>query len=335
MSSRTLFLTGGTGLVGSHVAALFRKEGWSVRALVRPASDTRHLERLGCQLVLGDVRRHDTLSGAAQGCRAAVHAAALVAARASWERYRSVNVEGTRNVVAECLRAGCGRLVHVSSVAVYGHPGRRRDLPLDEGSALDTPLRGGDHYERSKRMAEDVVRRACGDALEWAILRPAVVMGERDRHFTPRILGLAGSAVLPIPGDGDHPLPVVYAGNVAEACRLAAVRDAAAGRVYNVADDGHLSLRRLLDEAREGRLLALPVPSRAMDAIGRLVDGLAELVPGDGAGTVNGRRLWFATHPNPFRSRRAREELGWSPRVSPPEGWRRSLAWRRRSGVLV
>lgn len=327
MSSR-LFLTGGTGLVGSHVAARFREEGRRVRALVRPSSDTRHLERLGCELVLGDVERPDTLSGAAQGCGTAVHAAALVASAAPWERHRAVNVEGTRNVVAECLRAGCERLVHVSSVAVYGHPGARpAELPLDEEASVDTPLRSRDHYERSKRMAEDVVRRASGDALEWSILRPAVVMGERDRHFTPRIRGLASSLVLPLPGRGEHPLPVVYAGNVAEACRLAARSEAAAGRVYNVADDGRLSLRDLLEEAHDGHLVTLRVPTLAVDLVGRLLDGLAAALPGEGAGLVTGRRLWFASHPNPFRSRRVREELGWSPPVPTLEGWRRSLAW--------
>lgn len=329
MSSR-LFLTGGTGLVGSHVAARFREKEWRVRALVRPSSDTRHLERLGCELVLGDVERPDTLSGAAQGCGTAVHAAALVASAAPWERHRAVNVEGTRNIVAECLRAGCQRLVHVSSVAVYGHPGARPELPLDEEASVDTPLRSRDHYERSKRMAEDVVRRASGDVLEWSILRPAVVMGERDRHFTPRIRALASSLFLPLPGRGEHALPVVYAGNVAEACRLAARSDAAAGRVYNVADDGRLCLRDLLEEAREGHLVALPVPTRAVDLVGRLLDGLAAALPGEGAGLVTGRRLWFASHPNPFRSRRVREELDWSPPVPTLEGWRRSLAWQER-----
>lgn len=326
-----LFLTGGTGLVGSHVAERFREEGWRVRAIVRAPSDTGHLERLGCELVLGDVERPDTLSGAAQGCRAAVHAAALVASRAPWERHLAVNVEGTRNVVAECLRAGCRRLVHVSSVAVYGHPAAHDRLPLDEEASVDTVLRSRDHYERSKRMAEDVVRRASGDALGWTILRPAVLMGERDRHFTRAILELASSPVLPLPGRGEHALPVVYAGNVADACLRAAVRGEASGRIYNVADDGRLTLGDLLEEARDGGLL-LPVPSGAVDALGRLADALADLLPGDGAGLVTGRRLWFASHPNPFRSRRVREELGWSPEVSPREGWRRSLAWHRGGG---
>jgi nucleoside-diphosphate-sugar epimerase len=329
MTEPTLLVTGGTGLLGSHAAAHFRKRGWTIRAFVRPDADLRFLEELGCEFVLGDLLRPETLRGAGEGCDAFLHAAALVTARTGWEAYRRVNVEGTRLVLQECVRSGCPRFLHLSSVAVYGPPAAHAVLPLDEGAAVDLPLEPRAHYERSKRMAETVVQRARETA--WTILRPAVVMGERDRNFTPRIAALADRRLLPIIGRGDNRLPVVYAGNVAEACWLALTRPEAAGRVYNVADDGGLTQRELLGEAAPKGVVLLPLPRRGLEAFAALRERLAGGGPESPAPLVTARRLWFAGRPNPFASLRIRDELGWRPPFTPLEGWRRALAWHRRA----
>lgn len=321
---RTVFLTGATGLVGSHAAAAFRERGWRVRALARPASDVRFLEELGATVVLGDVTEPATLSGAAEGCEVVVHAAAFLGGSAPWERFRAVNVEGVRHVLAEAVRAGCRRFVHVSSVAVYGDPS---DLPrpVDEAVPLEAPLGPRDHYERSKRMAEAVVRRAAEGMVSWSILRPVVVTGERDRHFAPRVAALADRRILPTVGRGDNPLPVVYAGDVAEACRLAATREEAHGRVYNVADEGGPTQRELLEEAAPAGTAFVPLPRGGVEALARAADRIAALAPDGPSRVWNARRVAFLGRPDPFDATRLRRELGWRPEVGAREGWRRAL----------
>jgi len=325
----TLFLTGGTGLLGSHAAETFRDRGWRIRAFVRPDSDLRFLERTADEFVLGDLLRPETLRGAAEGCEAVLHAAAIVTAPADWETHRLVNVEGTRLVLGECLRAGCPRFLHLSSVAVYGPPAAHASLPLDEEAATDLPLEPRAHYERSKRMAETVVRRAEGTA--WTILRPAVVMGERDRSFTPRVARLADRRLVGMVGRGDNPLPVVYAGNVAHACWLALTRPEARGRIYNVADDGELTQRQLLSEAAPDGAILFPLPRAAVEGAVAALERLSPGGPDRPARLIDSRRTWFAGRPNPFLSRRIREELGWEPVIPALEGWRRAVGWHRRS----
>jgi len=325
----TLFLTGGTGLVGSHAAEAFRDRGWRVRAFVRPGSDLRFLESVVDEVVLGDLRRPDSLRGAAEGCEAVLHAAAVVATPAGWETHREVNVEGTRLVLEECVRAGCPRFLHVSSVAVYGPPGAHRSLPLDEEAPVDLPLDPRAHYARSKRMAETVVRRATGTT--WTILRPAVVMGERDRSFTPRIVRLADRRVVPTVGRGDNPLPVVYAGTVARASFLALTRGEARGRIYNVTGDGELTQRQLLAEAAPEGAVLVPLPRAAVEGLVAALERLSAGSADAPARLVDSRRAWFAGRPDPFHSRRIREELGWEPHMASLEGWRRALAWYRRT----
>lgn len=330
---RRLFLTGGTGLIGSHVAELWTGRGWSVRSLVRPGSDTRHLEELGCELVIGDLTRPDAFRGAADGCAAAVHSAAVLGSDAPWEKHRAVNVAGTRHVVAECLRAGVGHLVHLSSVAVYGHPSDHPSLPIDESSPTDLRVPDSDRYGRSKRRAEQVVRRSTGSGLEWTILRPDVVMGERDRQLTPRVVRHVRRPVVPQVGDGGNDLPVVYAGNVALAAWRAAGRAEARGRAYNVTDDGQLTQRQLLETARDradGGGPLLPVPEPLLRAGVRALESMAELLPRELAELPRGRHLWYFAHDDPFDGSRLRDELGWRPETSTLEGWERSVEWRQR-----
>ena len=319
----TVLITGATGLVGGHTAAMFRQHGWRVRALVRSSAATDRLMNIGAECVVGDIRDADEVRGVADGCRAVVHAGAHLGSRAPWSHYRSVNVDGTRNVLGEALRAGVERFVHVSSVAVYGHPGVHARLPIDEDAPIDLPLGASDFYDRSKRLSEDLVRAVSPDRLGWCVLRPDIVIGEGDRHFTPRIVRIARSGARIIPTSGHNDLPIVYAGNVARALHLACISPRAVGRVYNVTDDGPLTLRELLQRAAAPRRLRfVPVPKRLL-VTG--VSGLTVLLPAMRRLPINRRNIWFLVHPDPFDGSRISRELGWTPELSTTAGWERSV----------
>ena len=326
---KRLFLTGGTGLAGSHVGALFREEGVPVRALHRPSSDVSFLEAIGCDLVEGDVRDGaEALAPAMAGCDALVHAASLVYADLPWARVRAVNVEGTEAVFRAGVAAGVRRGVHVSSVAVYGIP---QGPEVDETHPVDHPLRPRERYARSKREAEEVVREAVrGSELEVAILRPPVIYGERDRHFVPRLIGHLERRIQVLLGSGRTPLPAVYAGNLATAVEAALTRPLAEPvRVFNASGDFPVSQRDLyvgLARALGKRVRFLPFPgalvrwaARAADALGLQVPGLEEV--------SFTRATLLATRPDPYRSDRLRSELDWEPPVEAPEAIRRTAQW--------
>src|SRR5688500_12349289 len=111
-------VTGATGLLGSHIAERLRRDGWTVRALVRDPARARALaEELSLELHAGDVLDERAVTAAARGCDVVFHAAAAITPRAGWESFRTTNVEGTRTVVGAAAAAGA-RLLQVSSVAV-------------------------------------------------------------------------------------------------------------------------------------------------------------------------------------------------------------------------
>src|SRR5579871_3317662 len=135
MAAELNVITGATGLLGSHIVEQLVARGETVRALVRPTSDREFLEKLGVELAQGDVQDPASLKRAFAGASIVYHCAARVSDWGPWRQFQAESVDGTRNVVEACRSAGVGRLLHASSISVYGmvkNPGRT----LDE----DTPL---------------------------------------------------------------------------------------------------------------------------------------------------------------------------------------------------
>lgn len=325
-------LTGATGLLGSHIAERLHALGWRVDALVRdPAAARAFAEPLGMTLHQGDVLDAPSLAAAARGCDVVFHAAAAITPRGGWEAFRTTNVEGTRNVVAAARAAGA-RLLHVSSVAVYGAAARYAHGPrgTDEDVAL-VPLGAGEWYARSKRDSEAVALDAHARGELWATaIRPDVIYGRRDRQFVPRMLRLARLGAIPLPGGGRTTLAVVHAANVADAAVLAATSDAAGGRAFNVANDFDVTGAEFFRLAGEGigrRVRVLPVPAAAAHAGLAAARALLRLAGAGGLASTIGASARFIIEDNPFTSDRAKRELGWTPLVHPSQGVPEAFRW--------
>src|SRR3970040_135079 len=112
---------GAGGFTGSHIVERLVAAGDSVRAFVRPTSDVSYLRALGVELAQGDITDPASLSPAMDGINAVYHAAPAVTDWGSWRLFRSVTIEGTRNVLEAAARANAGRFLHVSTDGVYAH----------------------------------------------------------------------------------------------------------------------------------------------------------------------------------------------------------------------
>jgi len=153
MSNGTkVFLTGATGFVGSAVARKLAADGFEVRALTRHGSPRAHLDGIRMDFVEGDMRDAESIRRGMAGVRYVFHVAADYRL---WARDRSEivanNVEGTRIIMQEAMRAGVDRVVYTSSVATLGwpHDGApgTEDIPLSEQQGIGA-------YKRSKIAAE-------------------------------------------------------------------------------------------------------------------------------------------------------------------------------------
>jgi nucleoside-diphosphate-sugar epimerase len=328
----TVLVTGGSGLVGSHVLEMLRGRGEPVRALVR--SDSRPaVEALGAEPVIGDVTDADAWRRASSGVRAIVHAAALVAPRARFEEFDRVNVGGTR-LATQTARTVGARLIYVSTVAVYGrseayaagHGAVAEDFPFQ-------PLPERDFYARTKRMADVLVQEmAARGGLSATLIRPNVIYGERDRLFTPRVIATLRRGFVPQIGHGMNHLSCVYAGNVASAIVAALDAPIKEGyRAYNVTQDAPPLLTQgeffaAFAEVLGVRPRRLRIPI-SLAHIGVGLWGAVQRVVGPRryAGLA-GSAVSFVVGDNPYVTRRVRAELGWTPPFDPRSAIRRTVA---------
>ena len=118
-----VLVTGATGFIGGNVARTLQARGYEVRALVRPGSSTLTLEGTGIETVQGDVRDRQSVAQALKDCQALVHCAAMYTFWTSNPGLvYEVNVEGTRVVLEEGLKAGVRACVYTSTVSTVGFP---------------------------------------------------------------------------------------------------------------------------------------------------------------------------------------------------------------------
>jgi nucleoside-diphosphate-sugar epimerase len=322
-------ITGATGFIGGRLAERLVQDGQRVRCLARATSDTSRLDKLDLELVVGDLTDARSLARAVEGCRYVVHCGALVSDWAPVEEIKQINVGGTRNVLEAAVTASVERVVHVSSTDVYGYPGGEA---VDETYAA-TPFRNW--YAQTKLEAEAEVRHAASaHPLEVVILRPATVYGPGSVEVVGEIAKAIRKRNMLLIGGGRAVAGLVYVDNVVDAVMLALHHAAAPGQAFNVTDGLPTTWREFTDGLAEG--LGCPRVRWSMPY------GLAA---GIGFSLEHGYRLLRRTtrldlppllsrqavhvlgRDQDFSNRKARELLGWEPRVGYAGGLAATLAW--------
>ena len=323
-------ITGATGLLGSHIAEKLRAAGQDVRALVRPSSDTRFIESLGVDTVIGDVTDPASLAKAFEGVDTVYHAAARVGDWGPWNEYVAITIEGTRNMIAAAARAGVDRFCHISSISAYGHPDGD-GLVLDETAPLGQHLHRWSYYSRAKVQAEHIVWAAqeAGD-LPVTVIRPSWLYGERDRASMPRLIRAISTGKAKLIGDGNNRLNLTYAGNEADGCILAAQSPQARGQAYNLCNDGEITQSQYLNKIA-AEIGAEPVTAKAPYKVVHAVAFLMELF-----GHMFGRKspplvtrytVWLIGRRCFFSTEKICRELRYEPAVGYDEGIARAVAW--------
>jgi NADH dehydrogenase len=192
-----IFITGGTGFVGSHIVQALAPHH-DLRLLVRPGST--HSVPPGVETVEGDVVRPETLKGQMDGCSAVIHLVAIIEERKE-KTFDNVIRWGTENVIVAAKAAGIGRFIFMSAI------GARYDLDYS--------------YHLAKYLAEEDVKQA---GFNYTIFRPSVIFGEGDGFISVLANLVARSPITPIVGSGKSRFQPVQVDDVA-ACFVRAIED--------------------------------------------------------------------------------------------------------------
>lgn len=323
-------VTGGTGMLGSHIAERLVASGRRVRALVRPGARTAFLESLGVELVTGDLTDPSACVRAAQNADVVYHAAAKVGDWGAWNEFQTCCIDATRNLAEASSRAGVSRFLHISSTSAYGHPAEGGP-PIDETAPMGQNVWLWDPYTLSKVESERVLwdLSARGE-LAVTIIRPSWLYGERDRTTTARIVERLKRGQVRIVGRGDNPLSAVYVGTVAEAAILAAHDPNSAGEAYNITNQGPITQREFMNLFAE----ACGVPPVTRRAPYRLVYGVATCLETFGRMRRSPRPplitrygTWLLGRYLEYSTQKAESRLGWRPTLTYRESIARTVRW--------
>ena len=322
-------ITGATGFIGGHLAQRLRAEGYRVRCLARGSSDTRQLETLDVEIVVGDLARPDLLAMAVTGCSYVFHCAAWVSDWGTADEIARVNVAGTRNLLEACADASVKRVIHFSTTDVYGYPG---GAPIDEAFVA---ARFRNWYAQTKLAAEaEVWGAARSHHLDAVILRPATVYGPRSTDVIGEIARALRRGQMLLIDHGRVLAGLCYVDNLTDAALLALRHEAAPGQAFNVCDGLPVTWKQFTDDLAGGlgcRQARLSSPYWLANAVGFSLEcGYRFLRRTTHLHTeplLSRQAVHVLGIDQNFSNRKLRELLGWEPRVDYAAGLAATVAW--------
>ncbi len=316
-------VTGAGGFIGSATAQRLAAEGASVVGIDISAAALDRLAGSAVEARVCDVTDREPLSEALAGTALVIHTAALVSDAGAMEDFVRVNVGGTAAVLDAAEATGTERVVHVSSVVVYGydHPGEQHEGAHRRSYGIP--------YIDTKSASERLAARRGA-----VIVRPGDVYGPGSVPWTIRPLGLARAGRLSVPGRGDGVMLPVYVDDLVEALVVAAERGQP-GASYTAWDGEpvtfHEYFRRIAEIAGAPEPRRLPKP--LMELVGLAMEGWARLRGAEPA--FSSRAPTLVDRRGTVSNQRLRSELGWEPRVELAQGLRRSAEWARAAGLAA
>ncbi len=328
MTDSLHLVTGATGLIGSHLVRRLIEDGQRVRALVRSHSNVTELREHGLELIVGDLHDADSVRRAMADVSHVFHCAALVTDWGPRRLFQQTNVEGTRHVVDAAIAQQVQRLVHLSSVAVYGYP---RRLPIDE----DHPQRSRSiPYIETKIAAERIVANAHHQhGLPAVMLRPVMVFGPGCQNYVGEIARHLRRGSMTLFDGGRHVAGLAYVGNVVDAICLAGRTPEAIGRAMNICDDSPITWKEYVDALADGiglRRARWSLPTRVAYVAAILSEAAGRVLRLRQRPWLTRLAVLELGQPQVYDISLARRILGYTPRVGFEESMRLTTAWASR-----
>ncbi len=316
--------------MGAALARKLRERGDEVRVFGR--GYYAELEALGIECFQGDITDYAAVKAACDDRDVVFHAAAKVGLWGTYEEFRAVNVDGTKNVLRACQEQGVRKLVYTGSPSVVFHGGDVEGV--DE--SIGYPKSFDSHYSRTKAEAEEIVLASDYDKLSTVSLRPHFIWGPGDRNLLPRVVAKAKAGRLFKIGDEDKLVDTIYIDDCVEAHILAAVQlspiSEIAGKAYFLSGGDPRPFWSIIDGWLKAAGLP-PVKKRVPKRVALIAASACE-------------RLWGAlglrseppltkflvlalTTAHWFDITAAKRELGWRPKVKIEDGMSRVAHWIR------
>jgi len=314
--------------LGRYIVEQLLKRGDAVTVFARGSYP--ELEQLGAKLIRGDLQDAETVRQACTGMDAVFHAAAKAGYWGSWQSFYGPNVIGTQNIIDACRKQGVPKLINTSSPSVVfdgqAHEGADESLPY--------PDHYENYYSHTKAIAEQLVTQANSSDLLTVSLRPHIIWGPRDTQILPRLVARARAGKLIQVGNGNNRVDATYVEDAARAHLLAADMlepgSPVAGSIYFISQDAPVKLWEFVNTLLIG-LDIPPVRRKISLPAARAIGGVMEVVYRTFKLKGEPRLTRFLASElamsHYYDISRAKQDLGYQPRVSIEEGIDRTVTY--------
>src|SRR5690554_3600912 len=319
-----VFVTGGTGFVGSHlVDALIADPNYNeIRCLVR--TDDKWLSGKNFTRIKGDLADLNLIAKALDGVDVIFHVAGVVRARTQQE-FNRANVDATENLLRVAQKKGVSNIVVLSSLAGVGPS---EGVPLNESA----PLNPVSMYGQSKKLMEELIRTIAKKTDSIKIIRPPAVYGPREADIYTYFKSFS-KGICPIVGDGNHPrISMVYVSDLVDGIIKASKKMDTGVHTYFISgkeDHNWNQIREVTSVVMNKKPLAIKLKPTLVKKISGLVESVASLFgqyPVINREKANEMVLeWTCS------SQKAIDELGYQPSVSLEEGISRTIHWYKKN----
>jgi dihydroflavonol-4-reductase len=322
----TVAVTGISGLLGGALTRRLLADGYPVRGLLRTV-DPSWEAMPGISVIPGDLSDTGALGRLVAGADTVFHIAAMYRSDGPWEDFAEANWHGTERLLAAAAGAGVRRFVYCSTIGVHG------SVAASPGNE-DAPFDPRDNYQRSKLHAEEACRAAMGGNMEIVILRPCGIYGPGDLRMLKLFRMLQKRMFVQI-GKGEANFHPVYIDDLVDGFMLGMTVEGVAGETFIIGGADYLPLKDYVATAAAALPAPPPrlhLPYKPMETAARLCETIC--APFGVQPPLHQRRLTFFKHNRAFSIDRARTKLGYAPRITLPEGFKRTVQWYRQERLL-
>lgn len=309
------FVTGATGFIGSNLVKRLLSDGWSVKVLVRE-HEGKLVQHDKLKVIKGTLADLDKIDQGTKDADVVFHlAAGLPYHNLSCDEYWKTNVEGTKNILIACKKNKVKRLVHVSTVGIYG---------------------ASSDYSMSKAKAEELIRDYIRDFnLPVTIIRPTIGYGPGDtRPGFLNLFRLINKGLFIPVGNGENYFHTFYIDNLIDALLLASHEKSAEGQDFIIGDEVCPKMKDIVKAIYKAENKKLPKFNLPLP-LATILSWVCDVFQYIGLpAPLTSKRLQFITENRKYDITKAKQVLKYKPKIDLEEGVRKTFLWYKENGYL-
>ncbi len=311
-----IFITGGSGFLGSKLIVRLVKEKHSVLALSRNAKSSENLKSIGAEIVEGNFQNISEWEKSLNGIDTVIHCAAPIEVWGDWKNFYEDIVLNTKNLLVASDKQKVKRFIYISSESVL-----QDKLPLlDIDETFPYPEEPNSFYGKSKMLAEKEILNFSG-SIESIILRPTFIWGKGVKALDTMVDKIKSGQFIWI-GNGECLIEMVHVENVVEAISLS-ITKGKNKEIYNVTDDNAMTAKKFISALVSTRNISIPeksMPGSLASLAAVVVEGVWKLFGIKSAPPLSRFELSFIAMPRRYNIKKIKSELGYKPIISLEQG---------------